>query len=96
MGYQCHDFCNGQVLDAQALNDMEQGIVALEKKATITGTGAPTTETVGAVGCQYMDTNNGDMYKCTAVSDGVYIWVPVGSGGGGGSNIQLITWGEDA
>ena len=40
----------------------------------ITGTGAPTTSTAGAVGCFYMDTANGDVYKCTAVSGGVYTW----------------------
>lgn len=26
MGYNCHNFCNGQVLDAEALNEMEKGI----------------------------------------------------------------------
>ena len=41
----------------------------------ITGAGAPTTATEGAVGCLYMDTTTGDMYKCTAASDGVYTWV---------------------
>lgn len=36
--------------------------------------GAPTSVTEGAVGCLYMDTDTGSMYKCTAVSDGVYTW----------------------
>lgn len=27
MGYKCHDFCNGQVLKAEALNEMELGIL---------------------------------------------------------------------
>ncbi len=37
--------------------------------------GAPTAETVGAVGLLYMDTLTGAVYKCTAVSDGGYTWV---------------------
>lgn len=40
----------------------------------ITGSGAPTSSTEGAVGCLYMDADTGNMYKCTAVSDGVYTW----------------------
>ena len=40
----------------------------------IKGEGAPTTSTEGAVGCFYMDTLTGDVYKCTGVSDGVYTW----------------------
>ena len=40
----------------------------------ITGEGAPTTSTEGAVGCFYMDTTNGKMYKCTNVADGIYTW----------------------
>lgn len=51
----------------------------------IKGDGAPTTTTVGAVGCLYMNTDNGNLYKCTAVADGVYTWVKIGDGGGGGS-----------
>lgn len=46
----------------------------------ITGKGAPTAETVGAVGLFYMDTDTGEVYKCIGVSelDGVYAWVPLG------------------
>lgn len=40
----------------------------------IPGSGAPTTETEGAVGSLYMDSDTGDIYKCTAVSEGVYTW----------------------
>lgn len=45
----------------------------------ITGEGAPTTTTEGAVGCFYMDTDsdNGDIYKCTNVANGVFTWVLV-------------------
>lgn len=47
----------------------------------ILGSGAPTTSTEGAVGLFYMNTDNGDVYKCIAVVDGVYTWVEFGSGG---------------
>lgn len=36
--------------------------------------GVPTVSTEGAVGCFYMDTLTGTLYKCTAVSDGIYTW----------------------
>lgn len=41
----------------------------------LTGKGKPTTATVGAAGCLYMNTDSGAVYKCTAASDGVYTWV---------------------
>ena len=41
---------------------------------SITGEGVPTTATEGAVGCFYMDTLTGDIYKCTAVENGAYMW----------------------
>ena len=41
------------------------------------GKGAPTSYTVGAVGCLYMDTNKGDLYKCTSAKNGVYTWEPL-------------------
>ena len=41
----------------------------------ITGEGVPTTETEGAVGCLYMNTLTGEIYKCTAIADGAYTWV---------------------
>lgn len=40
----------------------------------IRGEGVPTTSTEGAVGCFYMDTTSGTLYKCTAIEDGNYIW----------------------
>lgn len=42
--------------------------------------GIPTTETVGAVGCLYMNTDTGGMYKCIAVKDGKYIWLAIVNG----------------
>lgn len=53
-----------------------------KQNPSITGSGAPTTSTEGAVGCLYMDTDTGALYKCTAAADGVYTWTSVeGSGG---------------
>lgn len=40
----------------------------------ITGSGAPSVATKGAVGCLYMDTNTGYIYKCRAAENGVYTW----------------------
>ena len=48
--------------------------VDVKQIPTIVGTGAPTTETKGAVGCFYIDANTGTMYKCIKVEGGVYIW----------------------
>lgn len=41
----------------------------------LTGKGKPTAETAGAVGCWYMDTDSGTVYKCTAAADGVHTWI---------------------
>lgn len=54
----------------------------------ISGSGAPTTATVGTVGKLYEDTANGKLYICTAVTDvsgtTEYTWEEVGAGGGSG------------
>lgn len=57
----------------------------------IPGKGAPTETTEGAVGCMYMDTDTGALYKCTAVDDGLYIWQTSEGGGGGVANAVLYT-----
>lgn len=56
--------------------------VPVQQIPSITGSGAPTTSTEGAVGCFYMDTasENVDIYKCIAVVDGAYIWKEFKSG----------------
>lgn len=54
----------------------------------ITGSGAPTTATEGAIGCFYMDTNTGMVYKCTAEASGAYTWEEFESGGG---SVELDT-----
>lgn len=40
----------------------------------IKGSIAPTTSTPGAVGCLYMDTAKGDIYKCVSVSENQCTW----------------------
>lgn len=69
---------------ASAIRYTEQTLTESEKAqaranigamAHMTGKGAPTTSTEGAVGCLYMDTDTGNMYKCTAAVDGSYTWV---------------------
>lgn len=47
----------------------------------IRGSGAPTATTGGAVGCLYMNTDNGDMYKCVSMTDAGCVWEEVGGGG---------------
>jgi len=42
--------------------------------ACITGAGEPTASTEGDVGCFYMDTNTGDVYRCTKVENDIYTW----------------------
>lgn len=44
---------------------------------TLTGSGAPTEKTVGKIGELYMDTDTGDLYKCTSVNTGRCYWRPV-------------------
>ena len=56
----------------------------------IQGEGAPTNATEGAVGCLYMNTLNGDVYKCTAVNDGVYTWGIFGVQGETADNITIL------
>jgi hypothetical protein len=49
----------------------------VKQNPCIKGEGAPTTETIADVGFFYMNTLNGDTYKCTAVSEkGTYTWKP--------------------
>lgn len=59
------------------------------------GDGAPTTATEGAVGCLYMDTSSEskDLYKCTAVVDGVYTWMSLLAEGAGATPMVVS---EDA
>ncbi len=42
----------------------------------VTGASAPTSTTEGDIGCLYMDTDTGELYKCIAAVDGVLTWEP--------------------
>lgn len=53
----------------------------------IKGSGAPSSTTAGAVGLFYMNTDNGDVYKCTYAAAGVCAWEPLGTNTGG--NVDL-------
>lgn len=46
-------------------------------KTYITGNGAPTTSTAGAVGEMYVDKSTGAVYVCTGVNGGVYTWTEI-------------------
>lgn len=45
----------------------------------ITGKGAPTSTTEGDVGCLYMDSATGDIYKCISIEDSVTTWKKIAS-----------------
>lgn len=45
----------------------------------IVASGGPTSATEGAVGCLYMDSDTGALYKCTAVVNGVFTWEKIGT-----------------
>lgn len=51
--------------------------VPVKQIPSITGSGEPTVDTEGAVGCLYMDTDTGSLYKCTSIINGIYTWLPV-------------------
>lgn len=52
----------------------------VDATARLTGTGAPTTATVGRVGDLYTATATGKGYRCTAVSGSTYTWEELGAG----------------
>lgn len=58
--------------------DINKGGLQVKQIPCITGKGAPTTATEGAVGLFYMDEDSGEVYKCTAAADGVYTWEIMG------------------
>lgn len=51
------------------------------KAISKSGSGAPSTSTVGTVGQLYQDTTNGDLYICTDATN-PYVWEEVGGGSG--------------
>ena len=53
--------------------------VEAKQIACIKGEGVPTTQTEGKVGCLYMNTTTGDIYKCINDTDNVYSWEIINS-----------------
>mgnify|MGYP003306526246 CR=1 FL=1 len=47
------------------------------------GTGAPAATDPGSPGILYMDTDTGDLYKCTGGADGAWAWKKLSEGGSG-------------
>lgn len=57
---------------------IENGVISAQgggNDNTLKGNGAPTTETIGEIGQDYIDTTTGTSYQCTSIIDGVYTWV---------------------
>ena len=52
----------------------KQGKILNDKITPDSGSGAPTTATVGIVGKIYVDTDTDTAYMCTKVSGGEYTW----------------------
>lgn len=57
-----------------AVGKLQAQVSKATQRAYLTGTGAPTTSTVGAVGQRYVNTSNGDEYTCEEVSGDTYTW----------------------
>ena len=56
-----------------------------------TGSGSPGNAHEGALGQLYMDIDTGTMYKCTAISGGVYTWDKLENGTGGGTTVSMVS-----
>ena len=56
-----------------AFGKLQAQVSGATSKAFLTGTGAPSTSTKGAVGQRYINTSNGDWYTCTAAGS-TYTW----------------------
>lgn len=78
-----------------AIGKLQAQVSKNTQKAYLSGTGAPSTSTVGSVGQRYVNTSTSDEYICEEVSGGTYTWklqvksvngkTPSASGG----NIQI-------
>lgn len=78
-----------------AIGKLQSQVSKNTQKAYLSGTGAPSTSTVGSVGQRYVNTSTSDEYICEEVSGGTYTWklqvksvngkTPSASGG----NIQI-------
>lgn len=57
-----------------AIGKLQAQVSKATKRAYLSGTGAPSTSTVGDVGQRYINTSNGDEYTCVEVSGDTYTW----------------------
>lgn len=57
-----------------SIGKLQAQVSKATQRAYLTGTGAPSTSTVGAVGQRYVNTSNGDEYTCEEVSGDTYTW----------------------
>lgn len=60
----------------QAIGKLVNSAQILREKGFITGTGSPTTSTIGKVGQRYVNTSTGIWYTCTGASEDSYTWKP--------------------
>jgi hypothetical protein len=75
----------------QYVNGFEIGGIPAKQIPCIPGRGVPGEATEGVAGCLYMDTDTGELYKCTGVVDGLFIWSAIG--GGSSSEYAQPEWG---
>lgn len=57
-----------------SIGKLQAQVSKATQRAYLTGTGAPSTSTVGSVGQRYVNTSNGDEYTCEEVSGDTYTW----------------------
>lgn len=57
-----------------AIGKLQAQVSKSTQRAYLSGTGAPSTSTVGDVGQRYINTSNGDEYTCVEVSGDTYTW----------------------
>lgn len=57
-----------------AIGKLQAQVSKATQRAYLSGTGAPTSSTAGAVGQRYVNTSNGDEYTCVSASGGTYTW----------------------
>lgn len=59
--------------------------------STISGKGAPTSETQGKVNQLYRDEDTSRLYICVDATDGVYTWAPISGGTSGASDWNSVS-----
>ncbi len=59
----------------QALGKLQAQTKVVENKHYISGNSEPTTSTVGTIGQRYVNTSNGDSFRCISINGSQYKWV---------------------